>query len=208
MLHCNFAPLDEWIRRHACLAAEQHFEFEDLLQLLRICRRSAIEIDGWDEDVFSAVDDVINEGLIAIREKVSWNIPDHLNYLKETQSEPALLPECNSPDQIARAEAREGERRVAGRNQLALPIRVRSLTEQCQSEEITRTENVSLGGLYFTTQGNYQIGSRLLVTYPHWTGPGSINREYSARVARLDRLPDHTLGVAVEFLQNLRKKTD
>jgi hypothetical protein len=48
----------------------------------------------------------------------------------------------------------------------------------------------------------------LKVIYPYWTGPGSINREYSARVTRLDRLPDRSWGVAVEFLQNLRDKTE
>jgi hypothetical protein len=207
MLRCNFAPLDEWIRQQACLAADEHFELEDLLQLLRICRRSALVIDGWDEDVFSAVDEVINEGLLAIRANVSWNIPDRLNYLKEAQSEPASRRALNTSDPLASAEVREGERRVSGRNRLALPIRVRCTTEQSRSDETTLTLNVSLRGLYFRTLENYQIGSPLQVTYPYWTGPGSINREYSARVARLDRLPDRSWGVAVEFLQSLRDKT-
>ncbi len=207
MLRCNFAPLDDWIRRQACTAAEENFELDDLLQLLRICRRSAIETDRWDEDVFSAVDDVINEGLLAIRAKVSWNIPDHLNYLKEAQSKPAMQPELNASDPLACAEIREGNRRVSGRNQLALPIRVRCNMEHRKSDEITRTQNVSLSGLYFRTRENYPIGSPLRITYPHWTGHGSINREYSARVSRLDRLPDGFWGVAVEFLQNLRDKT-
>jgi len=207
MLRCNFAPLDDWIRRQACTAAEENFELDDLLQLLRICRRSAIEIDRWDEDVFSAVDDVINEGLLAIRAKVSWSIPDHLNYLKEAQSEPALQPEINLSDPLQCAQAREGERRVSGRNQLALPIRVRCTKELRQIDETTRTENVSLTGLYFRTHENYQIGWSFRVTYPYWTGHGGINREYSARVSRLDRLPDGFWGVAVEFLQNLRGKT-
>ncbi len=207
MLRCNFAPLDEWIRQQACLAADEHFGLEDLLQLLRICRRSALEIDGWDEDVFSAVDEVINEGLLAIRANVSWNIPDRLNYLKEAESEPVLQPESSASDPVACAEVREGERRGSGRNRLALPIRVRCTSKQSQIDEITLTLNVSLRGLYFRTQENYQIGSPLQVTYPYWTGPGSINREYSARVARLDRLPDRAWGVAVEFLQNLRDKT-
>lgn len=207
MLRGNFALLDEWIRRQACLTAEENFEMEDLLQLLRICRRSAIEIDGWDEDVFSAVDDVINEGLLAIRAKVSWNIPDRLNYMKEAPSVPARWPEANVSDPLECARVRERERRVAGRNQLALPIRVRSATEQNQRDETTRTQNVSLSGVYFRTLENYQIGSNLRITYPYWTGPGSINKEYAARVSRIDRLPDGSWGVAVEFLQSLRHKT-
>ncbi len=207
MLRCNFAPLDEWIREQACKAAEEHFELDDLLRLLRICRKSALEIDGWNEDVFSTVDDVINEGLLSIRTKVSWNIPDHLNYLKVPASKPALQPPSDASDPLASAEVREGERRVSGRNQLALPIRVRCTTGRSPSGEITRTQNVSISGLYFKTQENYKIGSTLQVTYPYWTGPGSINKVYPARVARLDRLPDGSWGVAVEFLQSLRNKT-
>lgn len=208
MLRCNFAPLDEWIRQQACLAAEIHFELEDLQQLLRICRRCAIEIDGWDEDVFSAVDEVINEGLHAIREKVSWEIPEHMNYLKGAKNDRASLPELIASDATAGAKVRKGERRVTGRNRLALPIRVRRTTQKNQSDETTFTQNVSLSGFYFKTQNDYPLGSHLKVIYPYWTGPGSINREYSARVTRLDRLPDRSWGVAVEFLQNLRDKTD
>jgi PilZ domain-containing protein len=207
MLRGNYAPLDEWIRRQACGTAAEGFELEDLLKLLRICRRSAVEIDGWDEDVFSAVDDVINEGLLAIRPKVPWNISDGLNYLKEAESIPALKAELNASEPTACAETRQGERREFGRNRLALPIRVRCTAKHGQGEEVTFTQSVSLSGLYFRTQKNYPIGSPLLVTYPYWTGPGSINREYSARVARLDPMPDRSWGVAVEFLQNLRHKT-
>jgi PilZ domain len=205
-LRGNYAPLDEWLRHQACMADAENFELEDLLRLLRICRQSAMEIDGWDEDVFSAVDDVINEGLLAIRAKVSWNISDDLNYLKEAESKPALQPELNASEPIACAETRDGERRESGRNRLAMPIRVRCTTQQSQGDQITYTQNVSLSGFYFRTQENYQIGSPLQVTYPYWTGPGSINKEYPARVARLDRLPDRSWGVAVEFLQNLRDK--
>jgi hypothetical protein len=206
MLRGNFAPLDEWIRQQACLAAEQHFALEDLLQLLRVCRKSAMKIDGWNEDVFSAVDDVINEGLVSIRAKVSWNIPDRLNYLKEAQSEPVSKRTSNASHSVARAEVGAGERRVSSRNQLALPIRVRCTAGKSQSDEVTLTQNVSRTGLYFTTRQNYQIGSALQVTYPYWRDPGSINKEYSARVTRLDRLPDRSWGVAVEFVQSLRDK--
>ncbi len=207
MLRGNYGPIDEWIRTQACLAEAQHFELEDLLQLLRICRSSAIEIDGWDEDVFSAVDDVINEGLHEVRSKVSWSISDGLNYMKQAESIPPQLMEMSLPETSANSEAREDERREFGRNRLALPVRVRCTGGQGASEEITFTQNVSMTGLYFKTQSNYKIGIPLKVIYPYWTDPGSINVEYSARVARLDRLPDQFWGVAVEFRQNIRKKT-
>jgi hypothetical protein len=207
MLQGNYGPIDEWIHKQACLAETQHFELEDLLELLRICRSSAIEIDGWDEDVFSAVDDVINEGLRDVRSEVSWIISDDLNYMKEAESIPSVDMEVSLSETGANLERRVGERRLFGRNQLALPIRVRCGSGQGACEEITRTQNVSMRGLYFQTQSNLKIGSVLKIVYPYWTDPGSLNEEYSARVARLDRLPDEFWGVAVEFLQNIRKRT-
>ena len=62
-------------------------------------------------------------------------------------------------------------------------------------------------GLYFKTQTTFQLQSRLHIIYPYWTDSGSINKEYTAEVTRIDRLPDQSCGVAVEFLQNLRVKT-
>jgi len=207
MLCGNYALLDEWIRQQTCTAAAENFELNDLLQLLRICRRSAIQIDGWDEDIFSGVDEVINEGLRAIRAHVSWNIPNDLNYLTEAGSRLGRQPKSNETETNARAQAREDDRRRSGRNRLALPIRVRCTTDRNQTEEINSTLNVSLSGFYFSTRENYKIGSRLQVAFPYWAAPGSINREYAARVTRLDPLPDGSLGVAVEFLESLRNKT-
>jgi hypothetical protein len=207
MLRCNYAPLDAWIKHQACLANTEHFELQDLLQLLCICRRTAIEIDGWDEDVFSAVDDVINEAILAIRAEVTWEIPAGLNYLKDAERNSTEERQFNALDPAANSAVRESERRASGRNRLALPIRLRHTTEHGHREEITHTENVSLTGLYFKTQATLQIQSRLHIIYPFWTDPGSINREYRAEVARIDRLPDQSWGVAVEFLQNLRDKT-
>jgi hypothetical protein len=153
------------------------------------------------------VDEVINEGLLSIRAKVSWKIPDRLNYLKGSQSEPSLKRTSKSSDPLARAEGRGDERRVSSRNRLALPIRVRCTTGRNPDDEVTLTQNVSRSGLYFTTQRDYQIGSPLQVIYPYWREPGSINKEYSARVTRIDPLPDGSSGVAVEFVQSLRDKT-
>jgi PilZ domain len=96
---------------------------------------------------------------------------------------------------------------VAFRNRLALPIRVRVTTQGGPGEEITYTQNVSLGGVYFRTLKRNREGWRLQVTYPYWTDHGSINREYPARIGRLDRLSSKAWGVGVEFLQNLHDKT-
>ena len=118
-----------------------------------------------------------------------------------------MQPKSNETETTARSEAREDDRRRSGRNRLALPIRVRCTTERNQTDEINSTLNVSLSGFYFSTRENYKIGSRLQVAYPYWAVPGSLNREYPARVTRLDTLPDGSLGVAVEFLESLRNKT-
>jgi hypothetical protein len=117
------------------------------------------------------------------------------NSLKEAGNKPAPKSE------------RENERRDFGRNRLALQIRVRGTTQQGHGEEITYTQNASLSGLYFKTGENYREGSPLQVTYPYWTGQGSINKEYPARIVRRDRLPDRACGIAVEFLQSPRHKT-
>lgn len=204
MLNGNYALLDEWIRRQAGMAAEERFELQDLMTLLRTCRQAAMEIDGWNEDVFSTVDDVINEGLVAIRSKVSWDIPENINYLKPVANEITPVQTCE-PEPEGSESPRQGERRSSGRNRLALPIRVRFAEAPARHEEVTHTENVSLRGLYFRTEQRYEIGDSLQITYPFWTAPGAINREYLARVARVDCLEDGTLGIAAGFLEDLRK---
>jgi hypothetical protein len=206
MLHCNYAPIDKWIQSQSRLAAEEDFALEDVLELLRTCRRSAIEGEGWNENVFSVVDDAINEALAAIRTKVSWNIPNSLDYLSELASE----IEASPLGQALETEERAGERREFGRNRLRLPIRVRVTCDRRLLEEVTYTQNVSRIGLYFVTRETYQAGLALKVTYPYWTQPGAINREYDAKIVRLDHLLDRACGVAIEFMESLglKSKTD
>jgi hypothetical protein len=218
MLRGNYAPLNEWIRQQACTGAEQHFKLEDFLELLRICRRSAINVARWDAATFSEVDEVINEGLLAVREKVPWNIHDDMNYLDGTQVNTELALELDTPELTPEVtpqldtselapERDASERRAAFRNRLAMPIRVRVISHGGPDEEITHTQNVSRHGVYFITLERYRDGSHLEVTYPYWAEHGGINRVYPARIARLDRLSHNTWGVAVEFLQDLHKKT-
>jgi hypothetical protein len=127
--------------------------------------------------------------------------------LKDANGKPVELAVTTEPESPKfAADTRIGERRYSGRNRLALPIRIRCKTQAFQCDEITLTENVSLTGLYFSSMENYLVGTQLQVTYPYWTDPGGINREYPARVARLDRLPDGSAGIAIEFLQDLRER--
>ena len=72
-----------------------------------------------------------------------------------------------------------GQRRVHNRVALQLPIRVRSFYG---TEEFTRTENVSRGGLCFVTDRNYEVGEVLLITCPFEKGGHNI--EVRALVVR------------------------
>jgi len=72
-------------------------------------------------------------------------------------------PALPSPESLA--EQQSGvNRRVHNRVALQLPIRVRSFYG---TEEFTRTENVSRGGVCFVTDRNYEVGEVLLVTCPY-----------------------------------------
>src|SRR5689334_12219297 len=61
MLRGNYSPIDLWIRTQSRVAAGQGFAPEEVLELLLICRRCAIETEGWTEDVLSGLDEVMRE---------------------------------------------------------------------------------------------------------------------------------------------------
>ena len=74
-------------------------------------------------------------------------------------------------------------------------------------EEIASTQSVSRGGLYFLGNAQYKDGQSLKISFPYWSEHGGINREYAAKIVRLDRLPDGVSGVGVDFLESLGRKT-
>jgi hypothetical protein len=92
MLNGNYTPIHTWTQVQAQLAAGQNFELEDVLELLRLCRNAAIQGENWSEDIFSVVDDAINEALQSITAKVAWTIPVTLNYVSANaqKAEPAV----------------------------------------------------------------------------------------------------------------------
>jgi len=204
MLKGNYSSIEVWIKQNAKIAAEEGFELKDLVQLLRICRQVAIEREGWNEDLFSDVDVVIDDGLASLRSKVAWDIPAGLNYVtgKSTADEEREATELAA--QLAAAKAAEpvGERRTHQRNKLKLPIRVRGVLSGGPVDEITRTENVARGGVYFLSGYPYFKGGRVSVMYPYWSTPGAINHEYPGEVVRIDTR-ETALGVAVKFMVSL-----
>lgn len=201
MLRGNYAAIDDLIRAQARVAAEQGFELEDLLELLRVCRRAAIEKDGWNEDQFCDVDAVIDDALAALRGKVAWEIPAGLNYV--TGETAADRERAQREREAAKAAEPRGERRIHGRNKLRLPLRVRGMLTAGPVDEVTRTENLAKGGVYFLSDNPYFRGAAVQVVYPYWTTPGAVNKEYPAEVVRVDTREGKAKGVALKFKVSL-----
>lgn len=200
MMRANYGPLDAVIRDMVRVAADQGFELEDILQLLRLSREVAIKEEGWNEDQFGEIDVVIDEALAALRGQVAWSIPEGLNYLTGKSLADRDL------EVAAQAGKTGGERRIHGRNRLRLPIRVKTYLPVGAVDEVTRTENLARGGVYFVSKHAYYKDLRLHIMYPYWTTPGALNVEYPAEVVRIDELPDGNKGIAVHFLVDLTRQ--
>ena len=205
MLRGNYSAIDDLIRAQTRVAADQGFELDDLLELLRVCRRVAIEKDGWNEDQFTDVDAVIGDALAALRGKVAWEIPAGLNYVtgETTADREQAQRDREAAEVAAKAAQPRGERRIHGRNKLHMPIRVRGILSEGPVDEITRTDNVAKGGVYFLSDKPYFKGAALQVMYPYWSTPGAINHEYPAEVVRLDEKEGRPKGIAVRFKVSL-----
>ena len=76
-------------------------------------------------------------------------------------------------------EATGAHQRLYKRAALRLPIQVR---DYYGGKELTKSENVSKGGLCFTSERKYEVGSGVLVTCPY--DPRGNNIEVRARVVR------------------------
>lgn len=203
MLRGNYADIDTLIRKQARVAAEQGFALEDLLQLLRLCRRTAIEVEGWNEDQFADVDAVIDEALGYLRQQVPWDIPEALNYLTGK----GRAAEAPPPEPVSVVEEPRGERRIHRRNRLRLPIRVHGTLSTGEVDEVTYTENVARGGVYFVSPNAFYPGITVTVTYPYWEDHGAINKQYPASVVRIDPRGEDKRGVALKFQVTLERTT-
>lgn len=215
MLRGNFSKLDKWIKEHTKIASDQGFELDDLLQLLRICRQVAIEKEGWQDDHLVDIDAIIDESIAALRQQVAWEIPEGLNYVTgktkaQLAAEKAAL--AAGPAQgaaalaaAAAAEGPRGERRKTLRSKIRMPILVRANLGGWMQDEVTKTENIARGGVYFITEKPYTMGMSMRIIYPYSDAPGAMNVEYPAEVVRLDQI-NGKKGVAVKFLVTLGKK--
>ncbi len=198
--HCS--SIDKLIRKQAFLAAEEGFTLDDLLQLLRLCRRIAIESCGWTQDAVGHMDEMIDDVLNSLRNQVAWDIPEGLSYLAGEGSGEWGDEQREQEEREDVATEPRGERRMHFRNKLRLPIRVCGQLTGGPREEITRTENVAKGGVYFFSDEPYFRGMRVEVVYPYWDMPGEIHREYPAEVVRIDERKGRN-GIALKFLVSL-----
>jgi hypothetical protein len=199
LMRANYGPLDAFIRDQVEVGASQGFELDDLILMLRLLRRTAIEGEGWNEDMLLEMDDVTNEAVGRLRGQVVWDIPEGINYL--TGETAADRQRQRAAEEAAQASA---EKRTYGRNKLHLPVRIHGFLPKGAVDEVTRTENVARGGVYFLSENPYYPGVRLHVSYPYWDAPGAINPVYEAEVVRVDEMGSEThKGVAIRFRETL-----
>jgi len=97
------------------------------------------------------------------------------------------------------------ERRGKSRLKLPQVVRVRpSEPHLYEFDEILSTLNAARDSAYFVSQNDlYEVGMRLFVTFPYSEAPGSINRNFVAKVVRIDDLGKCKHGVAVQILMPL-----
>lgn len=67
-------------------------------------------------------------------------------------------------------------------------------------EEVQTTANISKDGYYFiTAASHYYMGMPVGVTFPYTPGD-PFNTEKSAKVVRIDRLPEGKFGIALQLI--------
>jgi hypothetical protein len=206
MLKCNYSLIDRWVCKLARVSAKRGLELSDFLELLRICRRCAIDIEKWDEDFLSSMDDVIVDVLRRGVENPSWSALADLNYLGLVEESPvnAAPVERVEPAPMFKEEPAvdpASERRIAGRKRMVLPIRVcgNGVTGY-RLDMVLNTENLSPGGLYFVANEPFAKGVDLQVICPYTEDRAAAKKLLSAKVVRVDRRQDKSRGVAVRFL--------
>ena len=196
MLRGNYGPIEDWLRATASIAASQGYELEDMLRMMRICRRVAIEKEGWVPAQLEALDEVIDETLQLINSEVSWDIPEGLKYLQVGKPDEEV-------EEIVEPEPKvgHGERRLHKRAYLKLPVRVRGWITDLVVE-VTTTDNVARGGLCFETLKDYPLGQTVRIIYPYREDSTEVDQEMPAKIVRIDKR-DYVNLVAVKFLVDL-----
>ena len=219
MLRGNFHFIHDWTREHVKFAAQKDYSLEDFLQLLRLCRRIALEEEGWQEDSISHVDDAIGEVFTELRGNIPWEIPEGLDYVTGTSAAERkarqLAAEQEAKERAEREaeearkakEAEEAKRKKAAAglgparkgSRVQLPIRVHGWTREGAADEVLKTQTVSKDGLSFVCQIPYSKGLKIEVIYPYDNTPGALNMAYKTEVLSCEKVDDG-FEVEVKFL--------
>lgn len=99
----------------------------------------------------------------------------------------------------SRANVKDARRRK--RIKFSLPLHVRPFDSRLISiEDVGEVTNFTQDGLYFMTcMPHYQVGMRLIVTFPFGKA-AAAQRRFLGTVMRLEERPRGNTGVAVRFL--------
>jgi hypothetical protein len=207
MFQGDSSLINQWVRRLGTVAANRGHDLEEFLELLRLCRSSAIEA------LVSPVDDVINEALRSGLGDTSWMIPAKLNYvgtdmakLPSVENAAPMVKETVAKEPTAKQTVanKKPERRTVERAGLKLPIRVfgNGVTGYWL-DLILQTENVSRNGLYFLAFEPFSKEMPLEVICPYSRDPKVIRKKLSAKVVRVDRTTDGSRGIAIQLIEPL-----
>jgi hypothetical protein len=105
-------------------------------------------------------------------------------------------------DKRTQTERREGLKRNIRRVPLELPVRLRVVDGPAvRWEEVTRTSNVSKGGVYIQSEKSYRVGMRVFVAlnFADMVLGGPL--EQPGEIVRIDEIPQSNMrGIAVKFL--------
>lgn len=200
MLRGNYSLIDRWVCKLGRVATEHRLELEDLLEMLRICRSSAIEIEQWEPDVLLSVDDVINESLYSGVKNPAWKISADVDYRGTNSAKPPLIESATIVAEKVPLD-RGRERRFAARMSRQLSVRVtgNGITGY-HLDLVVQTESLSSNGLYFLAYEPFSAGLDLLVRYLSSKDPGANNKAFPAKVVRVDRRIGKSRGIAIQFL--------
>jgi len=106
-------------------------------------------------------------------------------------------------------EIKQQERRRSRRIRIGQPLKVRpSDPRDPHFEETSTTKNVSRDGIYFLSKNPvFYEGMRLFISLPYHSPKDPLDNEYIGQVARIEKLPDGHLGIAVQLLTTIGVKS-
>ena len=136
----------------------------------RVCNKeSFLPISMIEHDVLSS-SGLLSRDCSTCGRRTQWSYPDH-----------TVVATAAGLDEVSGAAERASgvDQRMFKRASLRLPIRIR---DYYGGVDLTKSENVSKGGICFMSDKDYEVGAGILVTCPYNAAGHSI--EVRARVVR------------------------